>query len=224
MTRRCIIVLDMFTKCAIYKPMSRASSHALKRPPVPVPSEPGGGGPGPPPPRPPPHHWFLRHVRPPSRTGPRGLLLARRRGKQHGERKLHDRPGDVNRAQVSRSGRPCPSLRPGAAIRGWKGRAFTTARRPLDNSTPTTSERYPERRYPAGRRATRREEPHHAAGALSQRAQRGSNASSPCHAEFPGVDLRRGARSIPRRWHDRLLSQFSSHSPPFTTVHPRPLI
>ena len=32
------------------------------------------------------------------------------------------------------------------AIRGWKGRAFTTARRPLDNSTPTTSDRYPDRK------------------------------------------------------------------------------
>ncbi len=32
----------MFSKRAIYEPMSRASSHALKRPPVPVPSEPAG--------------------------------------------------------------------------------------------------------------------------------------------------------------------------------------
>jgi len=31
-------------------------------------------------------------------------------------------------------------------IRGSKGRAFTTARRPLDNSTPTTSDRYPDRK------------------------------------------------------------------------------
>ena len=33
-----------------------------------------------------------------------------------------------------------------AAIRGWKVRALTTARRPLDNSTPTTSERNPDRK------------------------------------------------------------------------------
>ena len=55
-------------------------------------------------------------------------------------------------AAVSGSGHGKPTLASAAwtrrqpAIRGWKGRAFTTARRPLDNSTPTTSERNPERK------------------------------------------------------------------------------
>ncbi len=55
-------------------------------------------------------------------------------------------------AAVSGSGHGKPTLASAAwtcrqaAIRGSKGRAFTTARRPLDNSTPTTSDRYPERK------------------------------------------------------------------------------
>jgi hypothetical protein len=55
-------------------------------------------------------------------------------------------------ATVSGSGHGKPTRASAAwtcrqpAIRGSKGRAFTTARRPLDNSTPTTSERYPDRK------------------------------------------------------------------------------
>ena len=55
-------------------------------------------------------------------------------------------------ATVSGCGQGKPTLASSActcrqpAIRGWKGRALTTTCRPLNNSTPTTSETYPERK------------------------------------------------------------------------------